>query len=199
MITLRALRRLALGSVAALAILPFTAGAVLAQDAPNPDDLCDLEDEAPESFAPILDAIAPLIDAACEDDGSGDGDDEGEEFTLDDLLDQLDLGALEELLGQLPTEELCALRDEAPEEFAPLLEALEVLTDLVCDADETGDPEPEPEPEPSPEPDPDPEVEQEQVAASTPTLPNTGGGAALAGLALLGAAGAVRRLVSLRS
>jgi hypothetical protein len=198
MIDLRPLRRLALGSVAALAILPFTAGAATAS---GHDDLCDLQDQAPGSFDPILDVIAPVIEAACEDGDEGDdeGGDEGDDgFTLDDLLGQLDLDELEDLLGQLPTEELCALRDEAPEEFAPLLDALEVLTDLVCDADEGGDPEPEPETEEPVEED-EGDGTDEQVASTTPTLPNTGGGAALAGLALLGAAGAVRRLVSVRS
>jgi hypothetical protein len=198
MLTLRALRRLALGSVAALAILPLTAATATAS---GHDDLCALQEDAPESFEPLLEALSPIIEAVCEEDGEGDdGDDDGDGPSLDDLLEQLDPDALEELLGQLPIDDLCALRDEAPEEFAPLLEALEALTDLVC---EDGDPEPEPEPEAEEPVDEDegeaqPQVEEE-AASSTPTLPNTGGGAALAGIALLGAAGAVRRLVSLRS
>jgi hypothetical protein len=207
MITLSTIRRLTLGSVAALAILPLTAGVATAA---GHDDLCAMRDEAPEEFDPLFDALAEVIAALCdgtEDDGDdgddgGDGDETEDGPTgtpLDELLALLEGGELDDLLGTVPTDELCALQDEAPEEFAPILEALAPLIDELCPAE---DPEPEPEEEPEPEPTPETEPQEDEQAvgapASDPTLPDTGGGAALAGLALLGAAGTFGRVVRAR-
>jgi hypothetical protein len=202
----RTVRRSALVAAAAVALVPATASVAAAQ---SPDDLCAMRDEAPEEMAPLLDALAPVIDALCaEDDGDpgGDGDGENDEggptgTPLDDLLALLDP-------DQLPTEELCGLRDEAPEEMAPLLDALAPVLDAVC-----GEPDGD-------EPDGEETVEEETVEDETadlpdesgfehdpgtvapstaPTLPHTGGGAALAGLGMLGAAIGLRRAVGTRS
>jgi hypothetical protein len=200
MTSLRTVRRLALAAVVALAILPSTAGAASAQSA---EDLCAMREDAPEQFGPLLDALAPVLDEFCADGGGGDDDGDGGEedgptgTPLDELLGNLDPGQLEELLGQLQTDELCGLRDQAPEEFAPLLDALAPVIDAICgeddgDGTEEGD-------ATGGDDDTDTGAEADEgegvVSPSTaPTLPNTGGGAALVGLALLGAAGAVRRL-----
>jgi hypothetical protein len=210
----RTVRRLALAGVAALAILPSSAVAASAQSA---EDLCALRDEAPDEFAPLLDALEPLVGAFCDDGGAdggddgagdeGDGGDGGPTGTpLDDLLEQIqdaDPGVLEELLGALPVDELCGLREQAPEEFAPLLDALAPVLDAICGEDDGDGTEEEDatggDDDTASEADADADEDEGVVAPSTaPTLPNTGGGAALAGLALLGAAGAIRRVVGPR-
>jgi hypothetical protein len=190
----RTVRRFAFVTAAAVALVPATASVAAAQ---SPDDLCAMRDEAPEEMAPLLDALAPVIDALCaEDDGDPDDGEGGPTGTpLDELLALLDP-------DQLPTEELCGLRDQAPEEMAPLLEALAPVLDAICG----GSGEEEQVEEDSVEDEPVEEEAEDQadeaafahdagpVASSpAPTLPNTGGGAALVGLALLGAALGLRR------
>jgi hypothetical protein len=202
----RTVRRSALVAAAAVALVPATASVAAAQ---SPDDLCAMRDEAPEEMAPLLDALAPVIDALCaEDDGGPGGDDDGESdeggptgTPLDDLLALLDP-------DQLPTEELCGLRDQAPEEMAPLLDALAPVLDAVCGEAAEDEPAEEETVEDDTVEDETADLQDESgfehdpgtVAPSTaPTLPHTGGGAALAGLGMLGAAIGLRRAFGTRS
>jgi hypothetical protein len=164
------IRRMAFVCAGALAIVPLAAGAAAAQSA---EELCE---QAPGD--PITEA---LCDAFADDNG-----DEGENGDDEGPLDALD------------PEELCALQEEAPEEFAPLLDALAPLIDAICEAEEE-EQEPEAPEEEEDESEELPETEEpEDTTDADPSgeLPRTGGLAGLAGLGLLGAGAALRRLGS---
>ncbi len=173
------IRRMALVGAGALAVLPLTAGAATAQSAEDCQELAAISDE----LVALCEEVAGAIEG--DDDNGDDPDGDGPTGTpLDGLLEMLD------------PDELAALCDEAPEE-------LEAVFGPVCDAltDGNGDPDEE-----APEDDPD-EVEATdpgtgdgEVSDTTDPqpqqdeLPQTGGLAGLAGLGLLGAGVALRRL-----
>jgi hypothetical protein len=160
------IRRLALVCAGAMAIVPLSAGAASAQSA-----------EDCEQFEPLGDAFVE----GCEDfaeqfeDDGDEGEDDGDPF--------------EDGLRQLCDEFFGALDEQAQEECHAQVDAL--LGDEGDD--EVGDPESE-ESDPGPQPD-DGEPEADTTDADpSGDLPVTGGAAGLAGLALFGAAAALRRV-----
>jgi hypothetical protein len=179
------IRRMALVCAGALLVLSLTAVPATAQSAEDCDEFAAI----PGIGEQVADGCRELAEQVDGDDDNGDEPDEnGEDGSP---LDQL-LGALDE--AGLSPDELCALRDEAPEEFDPVLEGLGVIVDELCPPDEEEEEEePEPEAEPGPLPD---EEEPEDTTDADPSgdLPVTGGAAGLLGLGLLGAGVGLRRL-----
>lgn len=173
------IRRMLLVCTGAVAVLVMSAGVAAAQSAEDCDG---------------LEAISPELAQGCRDFAEtveGDEGEEGDEGTEDESspLDDL-LGALEE--QGLDPQELCALREESPEEFEAVLDALGPVVNELCPPEEEEPEETTPDPE---EPADETDGTDDSVDATTSgELPNTGGLAGLAGLGMLAAGAALRRL-----
>jgi hypothetical protein len=181
------IRRMALVCASALVILPLTAVPATAQSAED----CDQFAAIPGIGEQVADGCRQLAEQAGGDDDGDEPDENGEDGPTGTPLDQL-LGALDE--AGLSPDELCDLRDEAPEQFDPVLEGLGVVIDEICPPEEEEEEE-EPEHDPGPAPLPEGE-EADDTTDADPSgdLPVTGGAAGLLGLGLLGAGVGLRRL-----
>lgn len=171
------IRRMILLCTGAVAVLVMSAGVAAAQSAEDCDGLEAISEELAQGCRDFAETVEG------EEGGEGDEGAEDESSPLDDLL-----GALEE--QGLDPAELCALREESPEEFEAILDAFGPVVDELCPPEEEDEPE-----DPAPEPEePSDETGDAVDTTTSGELPNTGGLAGLAGLGMLGAGAALRRL-----